>query len=90
MQSLGTVTVFNLGSSTVITIPKSLNLKAGTKMNITKHGSTITLEAQQTKTIKDSLSLLKKLSGSLTNSTTLSPKAAKKVYDEEVYSRLLP
>ena len=51
------VSVFQLGSSTVVTLPKKLGFKPGDKLRIEKTGQTIILE--ESKEIKSGENLLK-------------------------------
>lgn len=82
------VTAFQLGSSTVITLPKSLGIRPGQKMIVKKERKKITLT--QTKMDEEKVrKLVERLSGGLDLKYHPTPEEFNKALDER-YEEMLP
>lgn len=80
---------FTLGTSTVLTLPKGLGIKAGVKTKIKRVKSGLNIQLQ-TLPEKDEdltldLALIKKLAGGIKFSSNFTPKQMNDIYDKEVY-----
>lgn len=80
---------FTLGTSTVLTLPKGLGIKAGVKTKIKRVKSGLNIQLQ-TSSEKDGdlaldLALIKKLAGGIKFSSNFTPKQMNDIYDKEVY-----
>ncbi len=84
-----TGTTFTLGTSTVLTLPKGLGIKAGVKTKIRKikSGLSIQLKTSPKKDVElaHDLALIKKLAGGIKFSSNLTPEQMNDIYDKEVY-----
>lgn len=78
----GTVQAFQLGSSTVITLPKKLGIKPGNKFSVKKSGRKLILQPEKM-TREEIHKLVKKLSGGLKLDKHLTPEEMNKILDEE-------
>lgn len=82
-------TTFTLGTSTVLTLPKRLGIKAGVKTKIrkVKSGLNIQLKASpaKDKALARDIALIKKLAGGNKSKFTLTPDEMNSIYDKEVY-----
>lgn len=82
-------TTFTLGTSTVLTLPKRLGIKAGVKTKIrkVKAGLNIQLKTspEKDKALARDIALIKKLAGGIKFSSNLTPKQMNDIYDKEVY-----
>lgn len=82
-------TTFTLGTSTVLTLPKWLGIKAGVKTKIkrVKSGLNIQLKTlpEKDKTLARDIALIKKLAGGNKSKFTLTPDEMNDIYDKEVY-----
>lgn len=76
------VQAFQLGSSTVVTLPKQLGIKAGEKFKVEKSGKKITLKKEKM-TMEEITRLVERLSGGLNLDKHLSPEEINKLLDEE-------
>lgn len=80
---------FTLGTSTVLTLPKKLGIKAGVKTKIkrVKSGLNIQLQTLPEKDgdLAPDLALIKKLAGGIKFSSNFTPKQMNDIYDKEVY-----
>jgi virulence-associated protein VagC len=91
-----TVTVFNLGQSHVVTLPKKITYKTGTKLRISRSGDITTLKPVKSKTLTKAEQLAKDLkyvrdhAGIININSPLTPEEMNNLYDEEVYGGLLP
>lgn len=83
-----TVQTFQLGSSTVVTLPKGLGVQPGRKMSVTKKGKQLILKEEKLNE-KEVEKLVKKLSGALELDYHPTPEELNKALDEE-YGKLLP
>jgi hypothetical protein len=82
-------TTFNLGTSTVLTIPKKLGLSAGVKTVIKKLKSGF-LVKPITSDVERNIAIIRKLAGSNKNKFTLTPDEMNRLYDKGVYEKVLP
>lgn len=76
------VKVFQLGSSTVVTLPKQLGVKPGQKLSIKKTGGKIILKNEKL-TTEDIAKLVDKLSGGLKLTKHPTPEEFNKVLENE-------
>lgn len=76
------VTAFQLGSSTVITLPKDLGVSPGQKLTIKKEKQKITLKPQKKLTPEQVHKMVEKLSGGLNLRADLTPEQMKKLLEE--------
>lgn len=83
-----TVHAFQLGSSTVVTLPKELGVKPGQKLRIEKQGEKIILKEKKLSDT-DAEKLVKSLSGKLKLKYHPSPQELNKILNEE-YEKMLP
>lgn len=85
-----TIQAFTLGKSTVVTIPKSLGVKPGTKMKIQKKGKIIVLKPEKK---EDAAAIVQKLAGGMNFKKvfgkSLTPEDINKLIDEQ-YEHVLP
>lgn len=85
---INTVSAFQLGSSTVITLPKNLGIKPGEKFQIEKSGKNITLKHK--KMTEDEVhELVESLSGGLDLTYHPTPEELNEALDER-YEEMLP
>lgn len=84
-----TVQAFQLGSSTVITLPKKLGIKPGQRLKIRKSKDKIILKTQKQMTKEEISKLIKSLSGGLNLKYHPNPKEINKALDER-YEEMLP
>lgn len=83
-----TVQVFQLGSSTVVTLPKALGMKPGQKLRVEKSGKKIVLKPE--KMDKDAIfKLVDRLAGGLKLKKDLTPEQMNKELDRR-YEDMLP
>ena len=83
-----TVQTFQLGSSTVVTLPKKLGIKPGEKFQIEKSGRNVTLK--QKKMTQDEVhKLVESLSGGLDLKYHPTPEELNKALDKR-YEEMLP
>lgn len=76
------VQTFQLGSSTVITLPKKLGMQPGQRLKVEQSGQKIILKKE--KTTKDQIhKLVERLSGGLNLDKHLTPEEMNKILDEE-------
>lgn len=73
-----TIQAFQLGTSTVITLPKKLGIKPGQKLEITKDKQKIVLKINASK----KSDVVDQLAGKLKLDAHLSPEALNKLFDE--------
>lgn len=82
-------TTFTLGTSTVLTLPKGLGIKAGVKTKIKKVKSGLNIQLDTStkngEIIARDIALIKKLSGGNKFSSNLTPKQMNDIYDKEAY-----
>ena len=83
-----TVQTFQLGSSTVVTLPKGLGIQPGRKMSVSKKGRQMVFKEEKL-TEKEGEKLVKKLSGHLNLDYHPTPEELNKALDEE-YDKMLP
>lgn len=76
------VTAFQLGSSTVITLPKKLGIRPGSKLSVKKSGKRVILQPQKM-TREEIHKLVRKLSGGLKLDRHPTPEEMNKILDEE-------
>lgn len=77
----GTVQAFQLGSSTVITLPKKLGIKPGQRLKVEKSGQTVVLKPQKMSE-KEIERLVESLSGGLKLKADLTPDQLNKLFEE--------
>lgn len=82
------VSAFQLGSSTVVTLPKELGIKPGEKLKVEKSGKRVILK-QQKMTGAEIDKLVESLSGGLKFKKDLSPGELNRILDEEYEDRSL-
>ena len=82
------VTAFQLGSSTVVTMPKSLGIKPGEKFKVEKSGKKITFKKEKM-TRQEIHKLVKSLAGGLNLKKHLTPEEINKELDRR-YEDMLP
>lgn len=82
-----TVQAFQLGSSTVITLPKTLGIHPGQKFSLKKTNKKIVLKEEKLTEIEVE-KLVKRLSGGLNFKYHPNPEELNKIFDEE-YEDLL-
>lgn len=75
------VTVFKLGSSTVVTLPKILNLRSGQKLGLKKEKKRIVLIEKRL----DAAKIAREHAGNLSLKYHPTIHEMKRMYDEEVY-----
>lgn len=85
---IDTVSAFQLGSSTVITLPKNLGIKPGQKMKIKKIGEEIILE-EENDPVKKVLTLSGGMNFKKAFSRSFTPNELNKLYDKQ-YKKVLP
>lgn len=83
-----TVQTFQLGSSTVVTLPKGLGISPGQKLKAEKQGGKIILKEKKLSD-KELEKLVKSLSGKLKLKHHPTPEEFNKILDEE-YEKMLP
>lgn len=83
-----TVSTFQLGSSTVVTLPKGLGIGPGQKLKIEKQGKKIILKEKKLSD-QEIKKLVKSLSGKLKLKYHPTPEEFNKILDEE-YEKMLP
>lgn len=76
-----TVQTFQLGSSTVVTLPKGLGIKPGEKFKVEKSGKSVTLKKEKT-TKKEIHKLVESLSGGLILKKDLTAEEMDDLYEE--------
>lgn len=81
-----TVQTFQLGKSTVVTLPKSLGIKPGIKLTIRKQKYHIVLKPVRKK--EDAASIVKRLAGGIRFKYSPTPEEMNKAYDEQ-YEEML-
>lgn len=84
----GTVQAFQLGSSTVVTLPKKLGIKPGDKFRIEQSDKKITLEKEKM-TKEEIVKLVKKLAGGARLKPDLTPEEINQELDRR-YEEMLP
>lgn len=84
-----TVQAFQLGSSTVITLPKKLGIKPGQRLKIRKSKDKIILKTQKKMTKEEIHKLVKSLSGGLNLKEHLTPEEINRELDRR-YEDMLP
>lgn len=82
------VQAFQLGSSTVVTLPKSLGIKPGEKFRVEKSDQRITLKKEKM-TDEEISKLVKSLSGGLNLKKDLTPEEINQELDRR-YEDMLP
>lgn len=85
---INTVSAFQLGSSTVITLPKKLGIKPGQKMEIKKLGNKIILEEEKINPVKKVVFLAGGMNFKKAFGKSLTPNELNKLYDEQ-YKKVL-
>ncbi|HBQ50836.1 hypothetical protein A3B42_03155 [Candidatus Daviesbacteria bacterium RIFCSPLOWO2_01_FULL_38_10] len=85
---LQTVQAFQLGSSTVITLPKKLGILPGQRLKVDKYGQKITLQKEKI-TEEQIEKLVKKLSGGARLKKDLTPEEINEELDRR-YEEMLP
>lgn len=76
------VQTFQLGSSTVVTLPKKLGIQSGQRLKIKKTGQNIVLKKAKM-THEDIHKLVERLSGGLNLKKHLTPEEINRALDEE-------
>lgn len=83
-----TVQAFQLGSSTVVTLPKELGIKPGQKFSVKKTSKQITLKEEQLS--KEEIhKLVEKLAGGLKLKKDLTPAQLRKLFETSYEKKLL-
>lgn len=82
------VTAFQLGSSTVVTLPKGLGIKPGQKLTIKKHKKDIVLRDKKM-TEEEIKKLVRRLAGGLRLKPDLTPEEINAELDRR-YEEMLP
>lgn len=77
-----TVSVFQLGSSTVVTLPKKFGFKPGQRLKVEKSGQKVVLKPQKMSE-KEIERLVESLSGGLNLKKDLTPDEINRILDEE-------
>jgi hypothetical protein len=85
----GQLTVFTLGQSTVITLPKKWGIKPGTKITYKKTPQKVNLELTDFQ-IKLALKYVKQHSGSIHLNSPLTPEQMNDEYEKDTYGDVLP
>lgn len=84
------VQTFTLGRSTVVTLPKSIGVKPGTKMKVRKRGEEIVLKPAKK---EDAATIVRRLAGGMdfkkVFGKNLTPDELNKLFDEQ-YKNVLP
>lgn len=83
------VTAFQLGSSTVVTLPKGLGIKAGQKLEIKKSREKIILKRKRENREEEIRKLVKRLGGGLRLKPNLTPEEINEELDRR-YEEMLP
>lgn len=83
------VTAFQLGSSTVITLPKELGIRPGSKLNIQKSKGKIVLQRKRKTKEEEIRKLVRSLAGGLRLKTDLTPEEMNKELDRRYEEMLL-
>ncbi len=86
------VTAFQLGSSTVITLPKELGIRPGQKLKFKKDKNKVVLQKKHLSREEEIRRLVRRLSGGTRLKPNLTPKEIKKELDrryEERYEKML-
>lgn len=83
------VTAFQLGTSTVVTIPKRMGIKPGQKLKIKKEKQKITIKAKKEMTKEEIHKFIESLAGGLNFKKSLTPKQLNKLF-EKSYENVLP
>ena len=76
-----TVQTFQLGSSTVVTLPKNMGVRPGQKLQITKEGKKIIMKEEKLSEVEVE-KLVKKLSGHLKLNRHLNAEELDRLYEE--------
>lgn len=84
-----TVQTFQLGSSTVVTLPKKLGIRPGQRLKLRKSKDMIILKAQKKMTDEEIHKLVKSLSGGLNLKKDLTPEEINRELDRR-YEDMLP
>ena len=84
-----TVQAFQLGSSTVVTLPKKLGIKPGQRLKIRKSKDKIILKTETKMSDEEISKLVKSLSGGLNLKKNLTPEEINRELDRR-YEDLLP
>ena len=87
------VTAFQLGSSTVITLPKELGIRPGQKMKVKKKKGEIVLKRKKENREEEIRKFVRSLAVGLRLKVDLTPEEIKKELDrryEERYEKMLP
>ena len=84
-----TVQAFQLGSSTVVTLPKKLGIKPGQRLKIRKSKDKIILKTEKKMTNEEISKLVKNLSGGLNLKKDLTPEEINRELDRR-YEDMLP
>lgn len=83
------VTAFQLGSSTVITLPKELGIRPGSKLKIKKEKEKIVLKKEKTTREEEIRKLVRSLAGGLRLKPDLTPEEINEELDRR-YEEMLP
>ena len=83
------VSAFQLGSSTVVTLPKKLGIKPGQRLKIRKSKDKIILKTQKKMSDEEIKKLVESLSGGLNLKKDLTPEEISKELDRR-YEDMLP
>jgi hypothetical protein len=83
-----TVTAFKLGQSTVITLPKTLNIKPGTQLNLEKTDQGYKMTPHTKVQAQQDLATVQKGAG-IFKGPTLTLEELSQMYDEDTYGDLL-
>ncbi|MBI3290436.1 AbrB/MazE/SpoVT family DNA-binding domain-containing protein [Candidatus Microgenomates bacterium] len=84
-----TVTAFQLGTSTVVTLPKKLGIKPGQSLKIRKSRGEIVIKPKKKMTKEEIYKFVKSLSGGLNLKYHPTPDEINKALDEQ-YEEMLP
>ena len=82
-----TATTFTLGTSTVVTLPKKLGIKSGTRVELIKKGNRVEIKSgsgAKSGRSRD-IELIKSLAGGISLPFSLTPDEVNKQYDKDVY-----
>ena len=85
---INTVSAFQLGSSTVVTLPKNLGIKPGQKMKVKKMGDEIILKEERVDPIKTVAALAGGMNFKKAFGKSFTPGQLNKLYDEQ-YKKVL-
>lgn len=84
-----TVTAFQLGTSTVVTLPKKLGIRPGQSLKVSRFKDKIVLKPEKKMTNEEISKLVKRLSGGLNLKKNLTPEEINKELDRR-YEDMLP